>query len=150
MKKEIPTTSAPSRSASSAAAAAVPPGGEHVVGDQNLLAPGHGVRVDLEAVAAVLEAVGDALRGARQLAGLADRNETEPSSRAMAAPNMKPRASIPRTLAAPLLRKGSAISRTAAPKACGEASSGVMSRNRIPGDGKVRHVADEGRKSIIP
>ncbi len=49
---------------------------------------------------------------------------------------MKPRASIPRTFAARAARYGSAIWRTASANASPEASSGVMSRKRIPGVGK--------------
>ena len=77
MKNEIPMTSPPRRSASSAAAAAVPPVASTSSRNQDLLAPRQGVGVDLEAVAAVLEAVGDALGCAGKLAGFPHRDETD-------------------------------------------------------------------------
>ena len=77
MKTDTPTTCAPRRSARSAAAFAVPPGRQHVVHDQDALALAERVRVHLETVLPVLEPVGHALGRARQLAGLARRDDAD-------------------------------------------------------------------------
>ena len=68
--------------------------------------------------------------------GLRASTKPAPSSRASAGPKRKPRASAPMTTSGRRSRVASVSASIAAPSPTGLASSGVMSRNTIPGFGK--------------
>ena len=72
---------------------------------------------------------------AGSLPGLRASAKPQPSSRAIAGPSRKPRASAPITTSGAHGRASSASAAIAASSASASASSGVMSRKRIPGSG---------------
>src|SRR5690606_32214597 len=70
------------------------------------------------------------------LPGLRTGTKPQPSSRASAAPRMKPRASMPATASGGAARQAPADASMAPANAAASASTGVMSLNTIPGRGK--------------
>ena len=137
MRKAKPTISAPRRSSSRPVAASGAAGREQVVDDQDPLAPADRVGVDLERVGAVLERVffGVAWRPEACRACAPGRSRRRAHTRAARrACSRAPRCR--RRTRRRALRKRSTKRSIVALKPAGSLSSGVMSRNRIPGIGK--------------
>src|SRR6202042_2761363 len=86
---------------------------------------------------------------AGSLPGLRAGTNPAPSSRARAAPRMKPRASAATTKSTWAAATRSARPLTAASSAPASSSSGVMSRNRIPGRGKSGMSRMNSRRSRV-
>ena len=110
-----------------------PAGREHVVHEQHPRAGGE-VVVHLDRRLAVLERVRDGCRRPRQLAGLAHRNQAHARgdrdrAREQEPARLDPRDDVERARE----RRGERVDRGA--QAPASASSGVMSRNRMPGSG---------------
>ena len=135
MTKAAATTSAPASRSSFSAASAVPP--------VAIRSSTSMIRSPADTASACISKVSTPYSSAYSIVTVLCgslpflRSGTKPAASwwAMAAPKMKPRASIPATLAIRSPAKGWTISSTARRKAAASLSRVVMSRNMIPGLG---------------
>ena len=109
--------------------------GDHVVHHHHAFLRAQRVAVDLQHGPAVLELELARDDGPGSLPALRTGTKPAPSRSASGAPNRKPRLSMPRTFEIRSRGRGPSSPSTTPANASGCASSGVMSRNRIPSSG---------------